>query len=105
MTFLDTTPSGRCILTPRHAIPMGHACLLIVRIRRINLRCWGWTIRLVGSIDGYNIVLVAGRHYSVPQSLGPMDLGSLDLSAPPTGILVTQTYGEALAAVSEAIRA
>lgn len=55
--------------------------------------------RLVGSSGGYNIVYHAGRHFSVPQSLGPMDLAQLDMSALPSTILVTRTYGEALEAI------
>ena len=55
--------------------------------------------RLVGSAAGYNIVYHGGHHYSVPQSLGPMDLGKLDVSALPPTILVTRTYGEALDAI------
>ena len=61
--------------------------------------------RLAGSVAGYNIVCLGAHHYSVPQSLGPMDLGQLDLSALPSAILVTHTYGEALQAIAEAIKA
>jgi len=35
--------------------------------------------RLVGSESGYNIVAYAGTYYAVPQSLGPMDFGRLDV--------------------------
>jgi len=57
--------------------------------------------RLVGSAAGYNIVYLGGKHYSVPQSLGPMDLGQLDLSALPLSILVARTYSEALQAIAK----
>ncbi len=57
--------------------------------------------RLVGSAAGYNIVYFGERHYSVPQSLGPMDLGKLDISALPSTILLTRTYEEALQAIAE----
>ncbi len=56
--------------------------------------------RLVGSAAGYNIVWLKGYHYSVPQSLGPMDLGQLDLSSLASTILVTRTYEEALQAIA-----
>lgn len=56
--------------------------------------------RLVGSAAGYNIVWLKGHHYSVPQSLGPMDLGQLDLSTLASTILVTRTYEEALQAIA-----
>jgi hypothetical protein len=58
--------------------------------------------RLVGSLAGYNIVCFKGYHYSVPQSLGPMDLGQLDLSALPVEILVRRTYEEAVQAIAQA---
>jgi hypothetical protein len=58
--------------------------------------------RLVGSAAGYNIVYLSGYHYSVPQSLGPMDLAQLDKSSLPSSILVTRTYGEALQMIAEA---
>ena len=57
--------------------------------------------RLVGSADGYNIVYLGGYHYSVPQSLGPMDLGQLDKATLPSSIVVTRTYGEALQAIAQ----
>ncbi len=56
--------------------------------------------RLVGTAAGYNIVWLKGYHYSVPQSLGPMDLGQLDLSSLASTILVTRTYEEALQAIA-----
>ncbi|HET9132196.1 MAG TPA: hypothetical protein VFO86_14675, partial [Terriglobia bacterium] len=56
--------------------------------------------RLVGSAAGYNIVYLGGHHYSVPQSLGPMDLGQLDRSTLPSTIVVTRTYEEALQAIA-----
>lgn len=56
--------------------------------------------RLVGSVAGYNIVYLGGNHYSVPQLLGPMDLGQLDKSALAPTILVTRTYGEAIQAIT-----
>lgn len=56
--------------------------------------------RLVGSDAGYNIVCFGGRHYSVPQSLGPMDLAELDKSRLPSAILVTLTYEEAIRAIN-----
>ncbi len=55
--------------------------------------------RLVGSVAGYNIVRLGAHHYSVPQSLGPMDLGRLDKSTLPSTIVVTRTYEEALQAI------
>jgi hypothetical protein len=57
--------------------------------------------RLVGSAAGYNIVYFVGHHYCVPQSLGPMDLGQLDMSVLPSTILVTGTYRDALQAITE----
>lgn len=57
--------------------------------------------RLVGNKCGYNIVCLGDYHYSVPQSLGPMDLEQLDRSNLPSTILVTRTYGEALEAIAE----
>lgn len=56
--------------------------------------------RLVGSAGGYNIVLFRGQHYSVPQSLGTMDLGKLDQLRLPSTILVTRTHGEAIQAIA-----
>jgi hypothetical protein len=61
--------------------------------------------RLVGSTAGYNIVHLAGQYYSVPQSLGPMDLGQLDRSGLPSTVLVTRTYGEALQTIAEVTKA
>ena len=58
------------------------------------------TPRLVGSLAGYNIVNVGGQHYSVPQSLGPMDLGQLDPVTLASSIIVTGTYGEAVQAIA-----
>lgn len=58
--------------------------------------------RLMGSLHGYNIVLVGREYLSVPQSLGPMDLGKVDRTALPAGILVTLTYEEAVRAISGA---
>jgi len=60
--------------------------------------------RLVGSTAGYNIVYLDGHHYSVPQSLGPMDLGQLDKSTLSPTILVTRTYGEALQSIAGVIK-
>lgn len=60
--------------------------------------------RLVGSAAGYNIVHLGGYHYSVPQSLGPMDLGQLDRSTLPPTILITRTYGEALQSIARAAK-
>jgi hypothetical protein len=57
--------------------------------------------RLVGSAAGFNIVHFDGCYYSVPQALGPMDLGKLEPSALPGSILVSSTYREALQAISE----
>lgn len=51
---------------------------------------------LVGSVDGYNIVSYGMHHYSVPQSLGPMDLSELAIPDLPKSILVTSSYNEAL---------
>jgi hypothetical protein len=56
---------------------------------------------LVGSAPGYNVVSYRGNHYSVPLSLGPMDLAQLDFSALPPQILVTRTYEEAMRAIAE----
>ncbi|MBK9308902.1 MAG: hypothetical protein IPM58_17840 [Nitrospira sp.] len=61
--------------------------------------------RLVGSTAGYNIVYLGGHHYSVPQSLGPMDLGKLDRSTLPPKILVSRTYDEALQAIVRTTKA
>ena len=60
--------------------------------------------RLVGSAAGYNIVRLGAHHYSVPQSLGPLDLGRLDKSALTPAILVTRTYEEALQSISRATK-
>ncbi len=59
--------------------------------------------RLVGSLAGYNIVHVGAQHYSVPQSLGPMDLGQLDTSTLTSSILVTHSYEEAVQAINRMI--
>lgn len=56
--------------------------------------------QLVGSSAGYNIVYFGGQHFCVPQSLGPMDLGQLDVAALPPAVLVAHTYGEALQAIN-----
>lgn len=61
--------------------------------------------RLVGGAAGYNIVYLDGHHYSVPQSLGPMDLGQLDKSTLPSTIVVTHTYEEALRAIARRAKA
>ena len=56
---------------------------------------------LVGGAAGYNVVAYKNKHYSVPLTLGPLDLQQLDLAALPQAILVTRTYDEALRAISE----
>lgn len=56
---------------------------------------------LVGSAAGYNVVAFKNRHFSVPLTLGPLDLQQLDFSALPEAILVTRTYDEALRAIAE----
>lgn len=60
--------------------------------------------RLVGSLARYNIVYFDGCHYSVPQALGPMDLGQIDKSSLPPTILVTSTYQEAMQAIAKRIK-
>jgi hypothetical protein len=55
--------------------------------------------QLVGTSAGYNIVYLGGYHYSVPQSLGPMDLAQLDKTKLPHGILVTRSYAAAIQAI------
>jgi hypothetical protein len=61
--------------------------------------------RLVGSKSGYNIVSFDGVHYAVPQSLGPMDLSQLNMSAMPAGMLAGRSYDDALRAIAEAVKA
>jgi hypothetical protein len=60
--------------------------------------------RLVGNESGYNIVAYAGNYYSVPQSLGPMDFGQLDVSSLPKGILATRSHDDALRAIGKSIQ-
>ncbi|HEY7168439.1 MAG TPA: hypothetical protein VIB79_28030 [Candidatus Binatia bacterium] len=57
--------------------------------------------RLVGSAAGYNIVYFGDSHYSVPQSLGPMDIAKADLFSLPSAVIVTRTYGEALETIAK----
>lgn len=55
--------------------------------------------RLVGVLSSYNIVSFSGVHYAVPQSLGSMDLSSLEGSSMPPGIFVCSSYDEAILAI------
>ncbi|MDP1774201.1 MAG: class I SAM-dependent methyltransferase [Methylobacter sp.] len=55
---------------------------------------------LVGAVSGYNIVLFAGAHYALPQSLGPLDLSQLDLSSMPPAILIARSYDEIVLAIT-----
>lgn len=59
--------------------------------------------RLVGSKSGFNIVAYAGTYYAVPQSLGPMDFGQLDISSLPEQILAARSHDDALRAIARAI--
>lgn len=59
--------------------------------------------RLVGSESGYNIVAYAGIYYAVPQSLGPMDFGQLEVSSLPEQILAARSHDDALRAIVKAI--
>lgn len=59
--------------------------------------------RLAGSESGYNIVAYAGIYYAVPQSLGPMDFGQLDISALPAGILTARSFDDAQRAIAKAV--
>ncbi|KYG99518.1 hypothetical protein SE91_14320 [Bradyrhizobium sp. DOA1] len=49
--------------------------------------------RLLDSEDGYNFVLAQGRVFGVPQSLGPLDLSSEDISTKP-GVIVGNSLPE-----------
>jgi hypothetical protein len=60
--------------------------------------------RLVGSESGYNIVAYAGIYYAVPQSLGPMDFGQLDVSLLPEQVLATRSHDDALRAIAKAVK-
>jgi hypothetical protein len=59
--------------------------------------------RLVGSEAGYNIVAYAGIYYAVPQSLGSMDFGQLDVSSLPKEILAARSHEDALRAIAKAV--
>jgi hypothetical protein len=59
--------------------------------------------RLVGSESGYNIVAYAGIYYAVPQSLGPMDFGQLDVSSLSKGIVAARSHDDALQAIAKAV--
>jgi hypothetical protein len=59
---------------------------------------------LVGAVSGYNIVLFAGIHYAVPQSLGALDLSQLDLASKPPEILIGRSYDEVVLAISAVIK-
>jgi radical SAM protein with 4Fe4S-binding SPASM domain len=50
--------------------------------------------RLVGSVGKLNIVEFLGKYFVIPQSLGPMDLASTDLSET-EGVFVTTDYRRA----------
>ncbi len=51
--------------------------------------------QLAGSISGCNIVYFKGFYYIVPQSLGPMDFSTIDLTCLPEGVSRTILYSDA----------